>query len=801
MRTNIPLNYAWEYRPDFPEGGVSQLSENGWEIVDLPHTNKILPYNYLDEKTYQFVSCYRKTLFVPEAWIGNCVYLCFEGVMATAKIYCNGIPISEHLGGYTAFQVDLTAYLCWGSDNIIVVENDATERKDIPPCGGVVDYLTYGGIYREVSVLVVPKFHLSNIRIGTSCLTGEHPINVWADFSCATKGQVSLNTRLTNAENKSVYTNTIQIPEEVLSFQFSVSPTQPLTPWSLESPYLYSFCVELIQDGLVLDQIKVPYGHRTCCFTPDGFYLNGKPLKLIGLNRHQSYPYVGNAMPASVQAQDADILKYCLGVNLVRTSHYPQSKHFLDRCDEIGLLVFEEIPGWQHIGNGAWKEISTKNVEEMILHDFNHPSIILWGVRINESPDDHEFYTHTNEIAHQLDPTRQTGGVRCIQNSELLEDVYTFNDFVHSGGTEILRQRSQVVGKKQPVPLLVTENNGHMFPTKRFDQEARLIEHTKRHLRVINEAMGRLDITGSIGWCAFDYNTHGCFGSGDKICYHGVCDMFRIPKYAGLAYGTQRSAAEEPRLEILSVVSRGENDAGGVIPIHIATNCDFVRVYKNEELLGDYYPDTKTYPNLPHPLVTIRHLMPNVLELPICNSDVQKLKVLVSEKAENGSLSILSDEEQIFIQKIAKRNNVDPKSLMTLLMRTVSGWGDKENDFIFEGWYNGDVVITKRAGETKSFSHIMLIPDTTILHAHGDTYDAVRVVVKAVDTYGNLMPFYQDCMTIRTDEKLSVMGPNHIPLHGGCTAFWLRTHEKTGKTQVAVSASDGEHLLSIKLLP
>ena len=110
------------------------------------------------------------------------------------------------------------------------------------------------------------------------------------------------------------------------------------------------------------------------------------------MNRHQSFPYIGYALGQSAQYKDAEILKYDLRINLVRTSHYPQSKHFLNRCDEIGLLVFEEIAGWQHIGDKEWQNKSIENVQNMIERDWNHPSIILWGVRINESPDNHEFY-------------------------------------------------------------------------------------------------------------------------------------------------------------------------------------------------------------------------------------------------------------------------------------------------------------------------------------------------------------------------------------------------------------------------
>lgn len=135
------------------------------------------------------------------------------------------------------------------------------------------------------------------------------------------------------------------------------------------------------------------------------------------MNRHQSYPYIGYAAPESLQREDARILQEELHCTAVRTSHYPQSPYFLDECDQRGLLVFTELPGWQHIGDAAWKDAACAMLQEMILQNRNHPSIILWGVRINESVDDDAFYTRTNQIAHQLDPSRATSGVRYLEKA------------------------------------------------------------------------------------------------------------------------------------------------------------------------------------------------------------------------------------------------------------------------------------------------------------------------------------------------------------------------------------------------
>ena len=231
----------------------------------------------------------------------------------------------------------------------------------------------------------------------------------------------------------------------------------------------------------------------------------------------------------------------------MRTSHYPQSHYFLERCDEIGLLVFTEFPGWQHIGDAAWKEQAIINVKDMVRQYRNHVSIILWGVRINESVDDDAFYRETNAAAHLLDPSRPTGGVRAHKKSSLLEDVYTYNDFLHDGKTKGCERKKNVTPDAKK-PYLISEYNGHMYPTKAFDCEEHRTEHALRHVRVLDAVAGKPDIAGSFGWCMFDYNTHKDFGSGDRICYHGVMDMFRNPKCAAASNAGRQCADVQERL-------------------------------------------------------------------------------------------------------------------------------------------------------------------------------------------------------------------------------------------------------------
>ena len=343
--------------------------------------------------------------------------------------------------------------------------------------------------------------------------------------------------------------------------------------------------MRLLQGDHALDSDSHRIGFREAKFTPQGFSLNGKIIKLRGLDRHQTFPWVGQAMPGRVQRRDAIILRKNLKCNIVRTSHYPQSRHFLDACDELGLLVLEEIPGWQHIGDQAWKDIAVDNVNRMIRRDWNHPSIILWGVRINESQDDHDFYARTNAMAHQLDTTRQTGGIRYLYNSELLEDVFTMNDFGFP-----LRPPNH--------PLyLNTEFCGHTYPTKTIDNIERLREHTIRHARVHNQLASDPQYAGGIGWCAFDYNTHANFGSGDRICYHGVTDIFREPKPAAGFYKSQCDPDEEIVLEPAFHWARGDENVGFTRAL-VSSNCEHLKFYVNGKLLAEADPDRTEFAHL-----------------------------------------------------------------------------------------------------------------------------------------------------------------------------------------------------------
>jgi beta-galactosidase len=591
-RLVLPMNRNWLYSPKFTEpASRKDFDDSAFDRVVIPHTNVRLPWHGFDEKRYEFVSVYRRHFKLPPQAKGRHVFVDFEGAMTASTLWINGEKLGEYKGGYTPFSFELTPHLNWDGDNVLAVALDSTERPDIPPFGYEIDYLTFGGIYREIALRVVPSTFIENIFAKPKDVLSANP---GVDVDCFVQhleasGPLTLQAELLDGD-RAVSKATQPVPKAAASTDpvahtIHFPALSGIKLWDLNQRNLYSVRVRLLRGSQLVDEDSRRFAFREATFTDHGFELNGKIIKLRGLDRHQTFPYVGQAMPARVQRRDADILRNKLHCNIVRTSHYPQSRHFLDACDELGLLVLEEIPGWQHIGDQAWQDISVDNVRRMIRRDWNHPSIILWGVRINESRDNHDFYTRTNALAHQLDPTRQTGGIRYFQESEFLEDVFTMNDF----GFPL---------KPPNHPrYLNTEFVGHTFPTKTIDNVERLQEHTLRHARIHDQLASNPQYAGGIGWCAFDYNTHGNFGSGDRICYHGVTDIFREPKPAAGFYKSQCDPEEEIVLEPAFHWARGDQSIGFSKAV-ICSNCDHIKVYIDDKLVAELDPDRNQFQHL-----------------------------------------------------------------------------------------------------------------------------------------------------------------------------------------------------------
>jgi beta-galactosidase len=709
----IPINRNWLFHPATTPGDTNpDFDDRAFTSVVLPHTNKVFPWHSFDDADYEFISTYRRHFRLPASARGKRVFVDFEGAMTASTVWINGQSLGEYKGGYTPFSFELTQHLRWDAPNVLVVHLDSTERKDIPPFGYEVDYMTFGGIYREVSLRIVPDLFLENIVArAIDPLSPSPSLEVECFFERpVTDAAIILEAELRNGDKVlakqtaplATHTGESATPSQILRFDSLTG----IELWDLRTPKLYEVHVRLLRNSQVLDLDTRRIGFREARFTPQGFSLNGRIVKLRGLDRHQTFPFVGQAMPARVQRRDAYILRRELKCNIVRTSHYPQSRHFLDACDELGLLVLEEIPGWQHIGDQSWQDIAVDNVSRMIRRDWNHPSIILWGVRINESKDDHDFYTRTNAVAHALDKTRQTGGIRSNLSSELLEDVYTNNDF----GFPL----------HPPVaPLyLNTEFVGHTFPTRSTDNSARQREHTIRHARIHNQIASDPKFSGGIGWCAFDYNTHFNFGSGDRICYHGVSDIFRLPKPAAGFYRSQCDPEEEIVLEPAFHWARNDEDTGFTVAL-ICSNCDHVKLFldsgKGFQQIAEADPDREQFPNLRY----------------------APFSVPLDKKA-------------------------------------IRDWGDLRID----GYLKGNKVISKTFSGRGVDRKFEIQADDLELRADGA--DCTRIVLRVTDEFGCIRPIANDAIQFDLSGPADLIGDNPFSLVAGTGAVWIRARQRAG---------------------
>ncbi len=817
--SRIDLNNGWLFTPVWSEEFcLGTDSGDGLETVRLPHTCKEVPFHYFDESLYQIVCGYRHVISAPESWAGKRVLLHVGAAGHSAEVYLNGARIGGHRCGYTAFTVELTGHLEPGRDNLLAIRVDARESQDIPPFGYVIDYMTFGGLYREVSLEVTEPVFLEDVfakPIVTAALPQEDEDQVSAlleseimvngaekdagemyfrqrlyEGRTADAGKLAAET-LVPAESCRTETRTVHGEDRMV--RVFETRCGAVRLWSVERPFLYTLRTDLLEkrDGgeRLIDSRVVTLGFRSAVFYRDGFYLNGKKLKLVGLNRHQSFPYVGYAMPASQQRLDADICKYELGLNAVRTSHYPQSQAFLDRCDEIGLLVFTEIPGWQHIGGEEWKRQAVRNVEDMVLQNRAHPCVFLWGTRINESVDDDALYKETAALARALDPTRQTSGVRCYKRSHLLEDVYAFNDFSHNGTNGGCLKKKDVTSDPDK-PYFISESNGHMFPTKAFDSEGHRQAHALRHATVVDAALGEEDIAGVFGWCMFDYNTHKDFGSGDRICYHGVMDMFRNPKLAAALYSSQQE--ETPVLEISSGMNMGERPEGSPGKIYLFTNADEVRFYKNDRLVKAFKPEGQQWKHLKHPPILIDDYVTDEMgEKEGFKPDQEKaVRALINRSAVYG-LNRMPLPIMLKAAKLMLKYHMTFEDAYRLYGAYIGNWGKEAVVYRFDAVKDGRTVKSVVRSVTTDL-HLHARPDHTDL-LDGATYDVCSVRLSMQDQNGQTLPFYQGSVRAELEGPIEIYGGTDlVTLRGGAGGLYIRTTGEPGEASLTLRGEQTE---------
>ena len=392
----VSLDQDWLFGGKLqPAATDPAFNDAAFTPVTLPHTVTPLSWQNWDPTAWQDSWIYRRHFAVPPELRHLRLFLHFDRVMEGATPIVNGQNLEPHLGGFLPFDREITS-LVRDSGNVLALAVDS-RWLNVPPSGSprgpvAVDYLLPGGITGSVQLRAVPAIFLREVFAKpVAVLSPNRSVSITCRVDAA--GQLPAAIRLTatlrrGSATVATVSQSAQVEKPDQEIQLSLANFPNIDLWDLDHPHLYDLEVTLFHDDRPLHRYVTRFGFREAAFKLDGFYLNGKRTQLFGLNRHELYPYLGFAAPNRLLRRDAEILRRQFNCNVVRCSHYPQSEAFLDACDEFGLMVWEELPGWQYIGDESFQDLAVRDVEDMIRRDRNHPSVIIWGVRINESRND-----------------------------------------------------------------------------------------------------------------------------------------------------------------------------------------------------------------------------------------------------------------------------------------------------------------------------------------------------------------------------------------------------------------------------
>jgi beta-galactosidase len=644
-RTKITINEDWRFiREDVKLANQNDLDDSGWERISLPHT-----WNDKDveDEAYGYfrgVGWYRKDLNLDKTWDNRQVFIHFEAANQVAEVFVNGKKVGKHIGGYAAFSYDITDYLKdfegSRSENVLAVRLDNSHNEDISPLSA--DFTFFGGIYRDVYLVGTPKAHFDLLNYGSNGIFITTP-NVSAE-----RGEVKIRAHVKNEENtrkklvvlveiydskgKLVLKQTQKVKLQVNSTQEVVldglTVVQPLL-WSPDTPNLYRISTKLIdpQSNTVLDEVINPLGFRWYEFSADkGFFLNGKALKLMGANRHQDYPGMGNALPDQLHLNDMKLLKD-MGANFIRVAHYQHDPTVLEACDKLGLIASVEIPIINTITETPeFEKNSLDMTREMVYRDYNHPSVVMWaymneimlGMRYRNDKEKREPYIRSivdlaqkiEDLIREEDPYRYTmipngGAFNTYKNPGLTEVAMVVgwnlypgwygSDF--EGFEHFLDRHHKELSHK---PVIVSEYGAgadpriRSFEPKRFDFS---LEYQSKYNHYYYKAIMERDfVAGGLIWNFIDFNSEHRIDAVPHINNKGMVDQHRRAK--DIYYYYQVMLKDAPQVIIPSKLwthRTGEESEAGVgiclQSMEVYSNMDQVQLSLNGKVLGTAKPE------------------------------------------------------------------------------------------------------------------------------------------------------------------------------------------------------------------
>lgn len=717
-RTVYSMNPAWRmYKGHLERAEQPDFNDKEWDLVSLPDGIEYVPSEASGCVNYQGEVWYRKHFTPEETWKGKQLFLHFEAIMGKAKVWINGTLVNEHYGGFLPVIANVTEYINYKEDNVIAVWADNSNDPSYPPGKpqDMLDFTYSGGIYRDCWMIVHNNVFITDPNYENEIAGG----GLFVSFGHISQSQaeIRLDAHVRNSSNtyfsgKIEYQLFDKDNRRVCqaSKAFSVSKGKARNTsltikvekpelWEPDSPYLYQLHV-LLKDksGHIVDGYRRRIGIRSIEFKgKDGFWLNGKPYPypLIGANRHQDFAIIGNALSNSLHWRDAKKLRDA-GLRVIRNAHYPQDPAFMDACDELGLFVIVNTPGWQFWNKEPiFAQRVYSDIRNMVRRDRNHPSVWMWEPILNETWYPEDFAKNVVDILHEEYPypycyagcdvtakgheyfpihfTHPLNGAGGAFNTSKMDPKIAY--FTREWGDNVddwnsHNSPSRVNRAWGEIPMLV-QAQGYAKTDYKYTCYDVLYRNTRQHM-------------GGCLWHSFDHQR----GYHPDPFYGGIMDAFRQPKLSYYMFCAQRPVEKNNRL----IAENGPMVfiANAMTPfspkdVTVYSNCDEVRLTYCKNGKQFIYKKEKTDEGMPSPIITFKDVW-----------------------------------DVMYDKQLARKNK------------------HEESYLLAEGIVDGEVVATHKVMPARRPSKIILWADNEGMETIADGSDLITVIAAIADENGNI---------------------------------------------------------------
>ena len=762
------MNPAWRFHKGAVEGAeTKEFNDKDWTVVSLPDGIEYLPTEASGCINYQGEVWYRKH-FTPDAALkGKKLFLHFEAIMGKSKVFVNGKLLTEHFGGYLPVIADVTDVLDWNGDNVIAVWADNSDDPSYPPgkAQDVLDYTYFGGIYRDCwliahnNVFITDPNYENEVAGGGLFVAFGKVSDALAEVQLkihvrnATKnpfsGRVEYMLLQPDGTEVARLSDKIQVKVGRATTVSDRMPVKQPMLWTPSTPTLYNLLVRVLdKEGNVIDGYRRRIGIRSIEFKgKDGFYLNGRPYgkPLIGANRHQDFAVVGNAVANSIHWRDAKKLKD-VGMEIIRNAHCPQDPAFMDACDELGLFVIVNTPGWQFWNDAPeFAQRVYSDIRNVVRRDRNHPSVWLWEPILNETWYPADFAKNTRDIvdaeypypycysgsdsearghenfpvyfahpANMQDASKEIDPTKTYFTREWGDNVDDWSS--HNSPSRVARNWGE-----QPMRVQAQHYACPYYPVTSYDV---LYKQSPQHV-------------GGCLWHSFDHQR----GYHPDPFYGGLMDVFRQQKYSYYMFMAQRPAVKNDRNAgsgpMVYIAHEMTPFSGKDVTVY--SNCDEVRLTFNKGGKTYTYKKDKNRPGMPSPVITF----PDVYDFMV-------------DKA----FSRTQKQDDVYL--------------------------------LAEGLIDGKVVATHKVVPARRPEKILLWMDNEGTDLKADGSDFVTVVAAVADKNGNIKRLnnYNIRFSIEGEGRL-LGGPgvlaNPVPVKWGTAPVLVQSTLKPGKIRITAS--------------